>query len=267
MKIGIAFFVKNCLEYTQACLSTLKTKHKNVILVVDDFSTDGTKEWLAETQAEFQEFANSVSAEERNMQGFLIVENLPVESLGARWNHAMRLLAKEGCEAVLLCNNDILFHPETVNNLVDRLESGKKDPLLSVVMVTAHNLRGHIKPEVLADIEPPRGDEVSEAPHPDFSCMLLDIEAWRKVGGFAEEYVPCYYEDNDFHTMLKIHGLVAINTTAAPYYHYGSITQNQKEGGLCTGVMFRQNKDRFVQKFGAMPDELDIEELRDRFLE
>ena len=40
MHIGIAFFTKNCLEYTQSCLASLETSHKYTVMVVDDFSSD-----------------------------------------------------------------------------------------------------------------------------------------------------------------------------------------------------------------------------------
>ncbi|MBU8921003.1 MAG: glycosyltransferase [Bacteroidales bacterium] len=260
MTIGVAFFVKNCLHYTQECLASLQVSSKYHVLVVDDFSSDGTKSFLAETAEAFSGFAADVPAEDRNMQGFSMILDPPVPSLGARWNLAMEYFKDLECEAVLLCNNDIVFHPKTVDVLVERLHAGDE------ALVTAHNVRDSMQVAMLNGLVLPSLEEASEAPHPDFSCMLLRTAAWEQVGGFSEAFIPCYFEDNHFHTMLKIHDLVAVSTTAAPYIHFGSVSQNQVPGGVCTGARFEANRQKFVEIFGSLPDEIDIPQLRKQFL-
>jgi GT2 family glycosyltransferase len=263
MEIGLAFFTRNCLDITVACLNSIESSHPYHILVVDDNSTDSTPEWVINTRYEFELFSKAVHKSERKLQDVQLVYELGPISLGARWNVAMQYFHNKGLDAAFICNNDILFHPVTIDAVVARMEKGLAEGE-SLGMVTAHNIRGSTIPGKLNQISPP--EEPSEAPHPDFSCFLLLVSTWLKVGRFSHDYKPCYFEDNDFHTMMKIHGIEAIATTAAPYYHYGSVTQNQIPGGICTGSLFEANRQRYVDKFGALPDQIDIEELRKKFL-
>ena len=48
-------------------------------------------------------------------------------------------------------------------------------------------------------------------------------------------------------------GWRAMSITSAPYYHYGSVTQNSIEGGLCTSPQFEANRAYFKDKFGFIP--------------
>lgn len=256
MKIGIAFTVRNCWEYTKACLDSIVTETPNVVLVVDDGSTDITKAELAKYKASFEAGEmEHLKATER----FVVITDPAKDSLAGKWNMAVEAAAAEGCEASLICNNDILFHPVTIDTIVNRLAAGDE----SLGMVTARNVRDSVaKPEDIFSFE--IEESPSEAEHPDFSCFLIRHSAWVDIGGFDEGYKPCYFEDNDTHSMFKVMGITAIATTAAPYYHYGSKTQNSVPGGLCKPAEFDKNRLYFIKKFGAKPATLNIERARKR---
>jgi GT2 family glycosyltransferase len=262
MDILIAFPVKNCLGYTKRAFTSLKTSHPNSIMVLDDFSDDGTKEWLDTLQ---EEFTNKVYPNLENTKEIITVIDPPVEALSARWNLAMEKTKELGYDSALICNNDIVFSPHTIDALIERMQKAI-DENENVAMVTAMNQRGTITPERTLFLKKPNPDEVTEAESPDFSCFLLRVSAWEQIGHFDENYIPCYFEDNDTHTMLKIHDLRAICTTAAPYYHFGSKTQNQVKGGVCTSTRFDKNRQYFIEKFGMDPSAIDVEELRKKFL-
>lgn len=231
MKIGIAFTMKNLLHFTQQAYDSIQTTLPYHLIMISDWSSDGTNEWLTELQQ--RDAALSVDLEPLT------------DSLAGKWNIAAEFAWENGCEAVLICNNDIIFHPATIDALAARLEKGGAD------MVTAHNVRTYVAPEELAELILP--EFPSEAPHPDFSCFLLSKHVWDAVGRFDESFVPCYFEDNDYHYRMQKAGLTAISTTAAPYYHYGSQTQNSIPGGLCPGPQFLQNRNYFVKKHGVDP--------------
>lgn len=264
MKIGAAFFTRNCLEFTQACLQTFTTESPHHVLVVDQNSQDGTQEWLGLVVEQYKKYTETEPDEVMNTLGFNYIVDKEEFPLAAKWNIAMEFFKEKGCDAGLICNNDILFNPLTVDRLIERLQKGL-DAGEPLAMVTAHNLRNEIQPQTIVSMTMPTLEESSEAPSPDFSCFLLTLEAWETVGGFDEKYVPCYFEDNDFHTMLQIYDLVAISTTYAPYYHYGSITQNSEAGGVCKGELFEKNRSRFIDKFGNLPSDVDIEGLKREF--
>jgi GT2 family glycosyltransferase len=258
MKIGIVVTCFNELEYTKNMVYSIKTKYPHELIIIDDYSIDGTKAWLRELKARF-EILDAPFDTTRNLT---VLSDPDTTSLGEKWNLGALTAQQLGCEAVLICNNDILFNPKTIDNLVERLELSRKLGQ-NIALVSASNQRGHIKPEEILELQ--LSEMNSEAEHPDFSCFLLDLKAWEFVGKFSQDYKPCYFEDNDFHTMLRIHGLVGIAITSAPYYHYGSITQNSVVGGLCKGPQFESNRQIFVDKFGVLPDKIDIKEVQKQF--
>lgn len=247
-KVGIVITCMNEVEYTKRAIDSIMSDHDCHLIVIDDFSMDGTKDFLKELAA--------------NNPNVTIITDPDTDSLGAKWNLGAEKARELGCDAVLICNNDILFHPQTIDNLVKRLNQAQANNEL-VVMVSACNRRGDCKPEEIFTL--PLPPESSEAEHPDFSCFLLDFKAWEYVGRFSTAYKPCYFEDNDFHTTLKLHNLKAIAITDAPYYHFGSVTQNQVPGGLCKSPQFEYNRNVYVAKFGSTPDQIDIEKVRTRF--
>lgn len=253
-KVGIVITMCNQVDYTKQCVQSIVSSTPYHLILVDDFSMDGTKAWLKSLQPE--QLSNCV--------GVTTLIDPDTVSLGQKWNLGVSAAKEAGCDAVFVCNNDILFHSKTIDNIIERFDRAKieSEP---IAIVSASNKRGETTPENIFDFQ--ITGVPTESPHPDFSCFLLDIALWEKVGKFSEIYIPCYFEDNDFHTTLKIHDLVAIAISNAPYYHYGSITQNQVEGGLCKSVQFEQNRAKFKAKFGALPEHVDIKGLKKRLLE
>jgi GT2 family glycosyltransferase len=250
MKILIVFTAKNCLDYTKEALATLKVSRPYHLMIVDDHSVDKTAEWLDSlNQSDFE-----------NAESLLKVFSPDIDSLAGRWNMALEKAKELGCEAVLICNNDILFAPYTVDTLIERLENTDE----SIGMVTANNIRDHINPADIVTHPQPVKDTATESENPDFSCFLIRVSVWEKIGRFDENYKPCYFEDNDTHSMMKIYNIKALNLPYAPYYHYGSRTQNSVPGGVCTPQQFQENRMYFIRKFGARPGSLNIERAKKR---
>lgn len=258
-KIGIVFTCYNSVEYTQNAVNSLRTSFPFHLIIIDDFSTDGTKPWLYDLGKKYKEAW--VNHGEGLCEGFSPLIDIPTESLGEKWNLGVQESIKNNCSAVLICNNDILFHPATVDTIVNRWIQGKAAGE-KLGIVSAHNRRGDTTPQAIFTLPIP--NPPSEAESPDFSCFLIDIDAWREMGKFETHYIPCYFEDNDTVCALAQKDLLAITTTAAPYYHYGSITQNSVPGGLCKSPQFERNRDYFKQKWGCIPGEAKYDDIAHR---
>ena len=241
MKLGIIITCKNLVEYTKAAVESVFTSHPYVLFVVDDGSTDATKWWLREAAEEDHRIVPVLNPKSKGLSG--------------KWNVGCQLAFEEHeCDMALICNNDILFSPVTIDSLVARMRKG------DVGMVTAHNMRGEmaVPTDVLnlgVSWEP------TEAPNPDFSCFLLSKDTYDKVGPFDEKFVPCYFEDGDYHLRMGKLGIKAITTTGAPYYHYGSRTQNSVYGGLCTPEQFDKLREYLRSKHGTVPGEADYDKI------
>ena len=255
-KVGIVVTCYNSVDYTQNAVNSLKTTFPFHLIIIDDFSTDGTKQWLYNLGKSYKE--NWVINNVGLCEGFTTLIDVPTESLGEKWNLGVAEAKKNGCPIALICNNDILFHPATIDTLVNRWIKAKANNE-RVGIISAHNRRGDTAPEQIFSIPIP--EPASEAESPDFSCFLMDIDIWQEIGKFDVNYVPCYFEDGDTHANLAIHDYSAITTTAAPYYHYGSITQNSVEGGLCKSPQFEKLRDRFRAKWGCVPGESMYDDL------
>lgn len=229
-KVGIIIPVRNCLHYTVASIESIKTKHPYEIFVVDDRSTDGTKQWLQ---------AQSLRP------GFYSVSD-PAESTGLayNWNLGCKMALESGCTHLLVANNDVLYHPETIDALVDRIDRG------DVVMATGVNVQGLCpSPTDIFTLE--RGED-TEAEHPDFSMFMITAETIEKIGRFDENFKGAYCEDCDFHARVILLGERAICVNLAPYYHYASATvrENPHLSGEISS-RHHENKDYFRRKWGC----------------
>lgn len=245
MKVGIVITCRNVVQLTAAAVQSIESeRHELFLVVVDDFSTDGTKRFLAMIKA-------------ANPTGIEIVIDPQTASLAEKWNIGATMCWERGCDVALICNNDIVFAPCTIDALVERISKG------DVGMVTAHNIRGQV--EGPQDLQHPKywksPENPTEARSPDFSCFMITKATWDTVGAFDPEFIPCYFEDGDYHMRMGKAGIKAITTTAAPYYHYGSMTQNSVPGGRCPGPQFDRLREYLRSKHGTVPGEPEYDRI------
>lgn len=242
MKVGVVVTCKNAWDYTRAALASLVSQHELFVVVVDDGSTDGTKAGL-------EEWGSFQSADETRHA----ITDPPFASLAGKWNVGVLKCWEAGCDYALVSNNDVLFHPQTIDTLVARLEKG------DVAIATGHDVGGifrerDIPPAFITTDGWTPDPDLPEAESPDFSCFMLSRECWRKVGPFDVRYEPAYFEDNDYHERVLRNGLVAVNLPTAPYYHYGSVTQSQdRTPDPEKHRRFEATREQFYRKWGFVP--------------
>jgi O-antigen biosynthesis protein len=194
----------NCLEITRAMVESLRASIPGSItyevILVDDGSTDGTREWLAGLGAPFRVILN-----EGNL-GFAAATNR-----GAS--------AARG-EVLALLNNDLLFRRGWLRPMMGALASlGRHAGLVGNVQLNAATLEvDHVgivvnqkcKPE--HDRAPPSRLERTFFPLRRVfavtgACVLVRRETWARLGGFDEGYVNgC--EDIDLSLRASELGLV-----------------------------------------------------------
>lgn len=243
MKVGIIFPVINHLDLTRAAVASVQSKHETFIVIVDNGSTDGTPAWAVQTDRIGSCINNQMNA-----------------GLTVAWNQGVKKCRDNGCEYILIANNDIVLHPQVIDNLVADLEAHPDWWLLSAV-----NDRGwadeHGGPEAIKN--KPIPEQGSVRPHPDFSCFMVRATLFDELakkqseakepnpGWFDEEFSrigKAFYEDNDFHYRLHKAGMFAGCTDRAPYYHYASVTATS------IGVGGGANSVYFSNKHGGPPN-------------
>jgi glycosyltransferase involved in cell wall biosynthesis len=211
MKIAIVMPVLNQFRLAIECIESIRTTHETIIIPILNYQLD-----------------------------------LP---LSGAWNLGINKALNLGVDYVLVINDDILFSPWTIDNLVSTFERADEN----IIMVTGHNVRGEI-----TDAEEifswPQPLEPVERDNPDFACFLVRPTIFDIVGTFDETFSPAYFEDNDYHRRISLAGRRAVCTTSAPYYHYGSKTQNADPiFPTVPPFIFQANQLHYVNKWGGSP--------------
>jgi len=232
-KTALILPVLNCLDYTKQFLNTLTGKTNLKLVLINNGSTDGTKEYFKSLRRDFNTYI------------FNFGEN---KGVSGAWNFGIyHAMVKLGCSYFLVVNNDVILHPEAVKIMMEILNLPK------VVMATATDVSGKIpKAEDILKMKIPEKEELTECP--DFSCFLIKKETIEKVGWFDEKFFPAYFEDNDYHYRIKLAGLLAYKNSRALYYHFGSRTiKESEEVKTKCNIGYSVNREYYKEKWGGEP--------------
>jgi GT2 family glycosyltransferase len=214
----------NCLKLTQAMVASLRETIPATIgyeiILVDDGSTDGTREWLSGLGQPFRVILN-----ESNM-GFAAATN--------------RGAAAARGEILALLNNDLVFRRGWLRPMMRALSSlGRHAGLVGNVQLDAGTLEvdhagivvnQKCKPE--HDRTPPtRLEKVLRPVRRVFAatgaCVLVRKETWMRLGGFDEGYVNgC--EDIDLALRASEAGLVNAVALRSSVLHHVSSSPGRK---------------------------------------
>lgn len=202
VKVGVVFVNYRRPELLLQALNTLETTHIHKLFIVD----------RARLEAE-------------------------IPSLAAAWNRGIEAALAWGADWVLVSSDDVLFHPCTVDHLIERAEQKGYEFLCPFDVLGRRGLDA----AYLASLDPPETGQDEQAA--DYSCFLLAPGLYREVGPFDERFVPAYYEDSDYNVRLSLAGKYGMLTSYAPFFHYGGAS-----GGVGPKIRDR-NRELFIAKW------------------
>lgn len=219
----------NCVEYTKRMIASVQTNCESVKLVYID---NGSRQENVDT-------IKNWSNQNDDIDEFAVGFNGWNAGVSFGWNQLIRIALEWGATKILICNNDIVFGPNTIDGLVESFRK-IKDEVPETVMVTAANKTKN--PSNLSSIKP----VWNYHEHPDFSCFMIEPQTVEKVGMFCEDYKPAFFEDNDMHWRILMMGYKAFTSDMAPYSHIASRTRFENPN-IVDHYKFRGSKIAFFR--------------------
>lgn len=172
------------------------------------------------------------------------------QPLAAAWNEGLEWSLNRRHSFTLIINDDILFAPQSIDNMVKSFLDLEKRSRCA--MITGNDIKALLPhPEDILTYET---DVVAFQGNPDFACFMVRPTIAYRIGFFDENFIPAYFEDNDYHHRINLGGLNAYNAVSAPYYHYGSQTQNADiNAAVVPPFAFEMNRSYYIEKWGGEP--------------
>jgi GT2 family glycosyltransferase len=176
---------------------------------------------------EFTELVASAKTHKNELKIYTQLQNRHQVPLAKAWNNGIREATADGCEYIIVSNDDVLFAPFTIDEMVERassslanykLASSGKEPVLFAPLDV-----GETFDDPLEIIWSKKSTEFKFREQELFSCFMITPRTIELVGTFDENFDPAWFEDNSYHRRINLGGFDVIKFPV-PYIHRGSTT-------------------------------------------
>lgn len=170
------------------------------------------------------------------------------EGVAAGWNLGIERALHDGCDYILVCNDDVVLSADVIGELTHVTDSHYGDAIL----VSARNVREWKTADDLrhkwVDAKRVLGSV------PDFSCFMITEQTIQEIGWFDTNFWPAYFEDNDYKRRIDLSPYNAYSVWSAEIFHAGSVSQNMIPGQpVVPPWMFEKNRAYYANKWGGWP--------------
>ena len=221
-EVSIILPIFNNIKLTMECLLSIEENLDNKInfeiIVADDASTDDTAEVL-KSIANIRYFRN-----DENL-GFLRNCNRALEMVQGKYT--------------LYLNNDVQVTAGWLEALLNTFEiypnAGVVGPKFIYPSGHLQEAGGAFMPDgsttmIGLDNDPslPGFNYLRQVDYVSGACLIIPTSLVREIGGFSEEFLPCYYEDSDLCLSVRAAGYeVYYNPDAVIIHHLSKTTANE----------------------------------------
>jgi GT2 family glycosyltransferase/glycosyltransferase involved in cell wall biosynthesis/Flp pilus assembly protein TadD len=242
VRASIVIPVFNKVEYTRKCLEALS---KNTaegtyeVIIVDNASTDGTKEYLTSLNGKVKVISNETNF------GFT-----------EACNQGARIATGE---YVMFLNNDTEPQPRWLESLIELVESDNSVGIVGSKLVYPDGRLQEAGGIIFSDgngwnygrfghPEDPRYEYVREVDYVSGASLLIRTELLKKLNYFDEQYSPGYYEDTDLCFSVRSLGYKVMYCPFSIVIHHEGVTSGTD---LAEGMKQYQivNREKFVNKW------------------
>ena len=202
MNVSIVVPVYNQLVFTKGCLDSIrKYSEPTEIIIVDNGSSDGTKEFLAA-------YPDIIVITNDNNRGFAGACNQGAKAAKGEW--------------VIILNNDVVVSPNWLTGLVEFAETKLID------IITPAIREGEVNYDIISYsqefIRIMSG--VARIGDADGICFMVRRQVFDIIGYLDENFLIGQFEDVDFFRRAKKAGFKLGITGSSFIHHFGSITQH-----------------------------------------
>ncbi len=243
-QVSIVIPVYNKVELTAACLNSLVEYPASVdveVIVVDDCSSDGTADYLADCQ------------------GLTVLRNAGNAGFIDSCN---RGAAAASGEFLVFLNNDTTVTEGWLEALLSPMQ---RDPSVGIVGARLVYPDGRLQEAgglIFSDGSGwnyGRGDDpdlpqynfLSETDYVSGACLAIRRQEFEHLGGFDTRYRPAYYEDTDLCFQVRASGRKVVYQPAATIVHHEGATSGTDES---SGAKRYQavNRDKFRERWAEL---------------
>lgn len=246
-KVSVIVLTYNNWAFTEACLFSLEaySSYGNLeVIVVDNASSDGSREWLSDWVAQ-----PSPAGHQRR----LILND---DNLGFSAGNNVGLRAATG-EVLVLLNNDTYVTPGWVRGLVNHLRA---DPSLGLLGPVTNNIGNEARIDIhytdMSEMIVAAGKYTRRHPGRRFPirtvaffCVAMRRDAYERVGDMDEDFGVGFFEDDDYCRRTEQAGLSVACAEDVFVHHYLSASFDALEAGR-KREFFEQSKAIYEAKWG-----------------
>jgi GT2 family glycosyltransferase/tetratricopeptide (TPR) repeat protein len=238
VKTSIVILTHNKLDYTRACIGSIRKFTEPgtyEIIVVDNLSTDGTREWLAE------------------QTDILTIFNEENVGFPRGCNQGMEFARGD---AILLLNNDTVVTPGWLALLTECLFSDETIGAVGPVSNSAYQYQdipvSYQTVDEMLEFASRYNVSDPQSWHDVIKligfCLLIKREAVERIGKLDERFSPGMCEDADYCMRLIQAGYRLKLCTKVFVHHFGSISFGEISDGQ--RKLLADSRKKFVEKWG-----------------
>jgi hypothetical protein len=161
--------------------------------------------------------------------------------LAAAWNKGFNDAVRDGCDFIIIANDDTLFAPQSIDQAVEEFASLEEKYVLYGFRETKNSFS---EPFEICMTDSSTDYNFSESEL--FSSFMVKKDFFERCGSFDENFDPCWWEDNDMHYRIILLGYEEYRSNT-PFVHIGS--QTTKKMNLPINSL--KSGEYYLRKWGS----------------